>query len=149
VVLDTRARTPVAARLIAAGTAARALLITGEHADPARIAALSAAGATLVPVGSRDGRVDPRAALAALAEREVRAVLVEGGGEVHGAFVDAGLVDRVAVFIAPRLMGGRDATPSIGGLGLSLASALRLGALEVSRFGDDLLIEADVPPGAR
>jgi diaminohydroxyphosphoribosylaminopyrimidine deaminase/5-amino-6-(5-phosphoribosylamino)uracil reductase len=103
----------------------------------------------VVPVPSRDGRVDVRAALAALAEREVRAVLVEGGGEVHGAFVDAGLVDRVAVFIAPRLMGGREATPSIGGLGLSLADALRLGALEVSRFGDDLLIEADVPPAAR
>ncbi len=148
VVLDTRARTPVAARLIAAGTKSRALVITGGDADPARIAALTAAGATVVPVGSRDGRVDPRAALAALAEREVRAVLVEGGGEVHGAFVDAGLVDRVAVFIAPRLMGGREATPSIGGLGLSLADALRLGALEVSRFGDDLLIEADVPPGA-
>jgi len=148
VVLDTRARTPVAARLIAAGTKSRALVITGGDTDPARIAALTAAGATVVPVGSRDGRVDPRAALAALAEREVRAVLVEGGGEVHGAFVDAGLVDRVAVFIAPRLMGGREATPSIGGLGLSLADALRLGALEVSRFGDDLLIEADVPPGA-
>jgi diaminohydroxyphosphoribosylaminopyrimidine deaminase/5-amino-6-(5-phosphoribosylamino)uracil reductase len=133
--------------LIAAGTAARALLITGEHADPARIAALSAAGATLVPVGSRDGRVDPRAALAALAEREVRAVLVEGGGEVHGAFVDAGLVDRVAVFVAPRLMGGRAATPSIGGSGLPLGGALRLSALEVSRLGDDLLIEADVRRG--
>jgi diaminohydroxyphosphoribosylaminopyrimidine deaminase / 5-amino-6-(5-phosphoribosylamino)uracil reductase len=149
VVLDTRARTPVTARLIAAGTKSRALVVTGEDADPARIAALTAAGATVVPVGSREGRVDARAALAALAEREVRAVLVEGGGEVHGAFVDAGLVDRVAVFIAPRLMGGREATPSIGGLGLSLADALRLGALEVSRFGDDLLIEADVPPGAR
>jgi diaminohydroxyphosphoribosylaminopyrimidine deaminase/5-amino-6-(5-phosphoribosylamino)uracil reductase len=149
VVLDTRARTPVAARLIAAGTAARALVMTGGDADPARIAALTAAGATVVPVPSRDGRVDVRAALAALAEREVRAVLVEGGGEVHGAFVDAGLVDRVAVFIAPRLMGGREATPSIGGLGLSLADTLRLGALEVSRFGDDLLIEADVPPAGR
>jgi diaminohydroxyphosphoribosylaminopyrimidine deaminase / 5-amino-6-(5-phosphoribosylamino)uracil reductase len=149
VVLDTLARTPVTARLIAAGTKSRALVVTGEDADPARIAALTAAGATVVPVGSREGRVDARAALAALAEREVRAVLVEGGGEVHGAFVDAGLVDRVAVFIAPRLMGGREATPSIGGLGLSLADALRLGALEVSRFGDDLLIEADVPPGAR
>ena len=55
---------------------------------------------------------------------------------------------HILLLIAPRLMGGRDATPSIGGLGLSLADALRLGALEVSRCGDDLLIEADVPPGA-
>jgi diaminohydroxyphosphoribosylaminopyrimidine deaminase / 5-amino-6-(5-phosphoribosylamino)uracil reductase len=98
----------------------------------------------VVPVASRDGRVDPRAALAALADLEVRAVLVEGGGDVHGAFVDAGLVDRVAVFVAPRLLGGRGATPSIGGLGLALGDALRLGPLEVRHLGDDLLIEADV-----
>jgi len=148
VVLDTRARTPLDARVIAAGTPARALVITGDDADPARVAALTAVGATVVPVARSDDHVDPRAALAALAEREVRAVLVEGGGEVHGGFVDAGLVDRVAVFVAPRVMGGRAATPSIGGSGLPLGGALRLSTLEVSRLGDDLLIEADVLRGA-
>jgi diaminohydroxyphosphoribosylaminopyrimidine deaminase / 5-amino-6-(5-phosphoribosylamino)uracil reductase len=146
VVLDTHARTPAAARLIASGTRARALVITGPGADPARVAALAAAGATVVGVAAREGRVDPQAALAALAEREVRAVLVEGGGEIHGAFVDAGLVDRVAVFVAPRLMGGREATPSIGGLGRLLGASLILGGLEVGRVGDDLLIEADARP---
>ena len=146
VVLDTHARTPAGARLIAAATPARALVITGEGARPDRVAALRTAGATVVPVETRDGRVDPRAALAALADREVRAVLVEGGSDVHGAFVDAGLVDRVAVFVAPRLLGGRQATPSIGGFGRPLAGALRLGTLEVVRVGDDLLIEADLRP---
>ena len=148
VVLDTGARTPVDARLIGAATPSRALVITGQDAPGARIAALTAVGATVVPVRGSDGRVDLRAALAALADREVRAVLVEGGGALHGAFVDSGLVDRVAVFVAPRLLGGTDATPSIGGLGRPLSGALRLGAFEVSRLGDDLLIEADVLPGA-
>ena len=146
VVLDTHARTPVAARLIAAGTPARALVIAGGEASPARVAALTAAGATVVAVPLRHGHVDPGAALAVLADLEVRAVLVEGGGAVHGAFLDAGLVDRVALFVAPRLLGGQDATPSIGGVGRPLASALRLGALDVARLGDDLLIEADVVP---
>jgi diaminohydroxyphosphoribosylaminopyrimidine deaminase/5-amino-6-(5-phosphoribosylamino)uracil reductase len=149
VVLDTRARTPAAARLIAAATPARALVMAGAEADPVRLAALRAAGATVVPLASRDGHVDPRAALQALADLEVRAVLVEGGGDVHGAFVDAGLVDRVAVFVAPRLLGGRGAMPSIGGSGLALGDALRLGPLEVTRLGDDLLIEADVRRDAR
>jgi diaminohydroxyphosphoribosylaminopyrimidine deaminase / 5-amino-6-(5-phosphoribosylamino)uracil reductase len=149
VVLDTHARTPAAAKLIAAGTPARALIVTAAEAEASRVAALGAAGATVVAVAARGGRVDPRAALTALADLEVRAVLVEGGAEVHGAFVDAGLVDRVAVFLAPRLLGGRGATTSIGGLGLSLHGAVRLGPLEVSRLGDDLLIEADVLPGDR
>jgi diaminohydroxyphosphoribosylaminopyrimidine deaminase/5-amino-6-(5-phosphoribosylamino)uracil reductase len=144
VVLDTHARTPASARLIAAGAPERALVITGAGASPAGVAALRAAGARVIPVALRDGRVDPRAALARLAELEVRAVLVEGGGEVHGAFVDAGLVDRVAIFVAPRLLGGRGATPSVGGLGRALGDAFALSALEVTRAGDDLLIEADV-----
>ena len=148
VVLDTHARTPEDARLIAAGTPARALVIAGEDAPRARVAALKAAGATVVAVALGDGRVDPRAALAALADLEIRAVLVEGGGAVHGAFLDAGLVDRVAIFVAPRLLGGEGAIPPIGGIGRPLASALRLQALDVARVGEDLLIEADVATGA-
>jgi diaminohydroxyphosphoribosylaminopyrimidine deaminase/5-amino-6-(5-phosphoribosylamino)uracil reductase len=144
VVLDTQARTPTDARLIAAATPARALVIVGADAVPSRVAALRAAGATVIPVPLRDERVDLSAALATLAAREVRAVLVEGGGEVHGAFLDAGFVDRVAVFLAPRLLGGRAATPAIGGAGTALKSAPRIVDVEVTRVGDDLLIEGDV-----
>jgi len=95
--------------------------------------------------------VDLGALLAELFAREARAVLVEGGGEVHGAFLDAGLVDRVAMFTAPLLIGGRGATPVVGGAGRELKSAVRLGSFEVTPAGDDLLIEADVirePRGA-
>jgi len=144
VVLDTGARTPADARLITAATPARALVIVGEHADAARMTALTAAGATVIPVEVRDDRIDLHAALAALAKREVRAVLVEGGGEVHGAFLDAALVDRVAFFVAPRLLGGRAATPAIGGAGSPLKSAARIIDVEVTRLGEDLLIEGDI-----
>jgi diaminohydroxyphosphoribosylaminopyrimidine deaminase/5-amino-6-(5-phosphoribosylamino)uracil reductase len=75
---------------------------------------------------------------------DVRALLVEGGGETHAAFVDAGLVDRVAVFVAPLLLGGREAIGVIGGAGRELKNALRLGPISVTPLGDDLLLEADV-----
>jgi diaminohydroxyphosphoribosylaminopyrimidine deaminase / 5-amino-6-(5-phosphoribosylamino)uracil reductase len=82
--------------------------------------------------------------LSDLFAREVRAVLVEGGGEVHAAFLDAGLIDRVAIYVAPLLVGGRSATAVVGGLGRELKNALRLGGFAVSPLGDDLLIEAEV-----
>jgi diaminohydroxyphosphoribosylaminopyrimidine deaminase/5-amino-6-(5-phosphoribosylamino)uracil reductase len=144
VVLDTAARTPPGARLITSGTPARAFIAVGETAPTERVRRLMDAGVTLVRLPGRDGRIGLPEVLAELQAREVRGVLVEGGAEVHGAFLEAGLVDRVAVFVAPRLMGGREATPMTAGGGLALKHALRLGPLSVRTVGEDILIEADV-----
>jgi diaminohydroxyphosphoribosylaminopyrimidine deaminase/5-amino-6-(5-phosphoribosylamino)uracil reductase len=144
VVLDTHARLSPEARVIHAGAPARALIAVGASAASSPVAALEAAGATVVRCPLRDGRVDVSALLTRLFDLEVRAVLVEGGGEVHAAFLDASVVDRVALFVAPLLLGGRAAPGVIGGEGRELKSALRLGRPEVSVFGDDLLIEGDV-----
>jgi diaminohydroxyphosphoribosylaminopyrimidine deaminase/5-amino-6-(5-phosphoribosylamino)uracil reductase len=144
VVLDTHARTPATAKVITAATPARALIAIGPAALPDRVAALEAAGATVLRCRTRDGRVAVDAVLSALFEREVRAVLLEGGGEVHAAFLDAGLVDRVTLFVAPLILGGRAAPTVVGGPGRELKSAVRLGALEARLVGTDLLIESDV-----
>jgi diaminohydroxyphosphoribosylaminopyrimidine deaminase/5-amino-6-(5-phosphoribosylamino)uracil reductase len=80
---------------------------------------------------------------------DVMAMLVEGGGELHASFVEAKLVDRLAVFIAPRLIGGAVAPTAVGGRGLALPEALRLDSPSMRSIGDDWLIEGDVrPPGA-
>jgi diaminohydroxyphosphoribosylaminopyrimidine deaminase/5-amino-6-(5-phosphoribosylamino)uracil reductase len=144
VVLDTTARTPVGAQVIAGATPTRTIVAVGDAAPASRVAALESAGATVLRCPVRDGRVAVDAVLSALFAREVRAVLLEGGGEVHAAFLDAGLVDRVTLFVAPLLLGGRAAPTVVGGAGRELKSAVRLGPLTVRHVGGDLLIEADV-----
>ena len=144
VVLDTRARTPREARLLRAGTPTRTLIVVGADVPGERTRPLADSGATVLRCRTRDGRVDLGALLSDLFVREVRAVLVEGGGEVHAAFLDAGLVDRVAIHVAPLLVGGRAATPVVGGVGRELKNAVRLGGVVVSTLGEDLLIEAEV-----
>jgi diaminohydroxyphosphoribosylaminopyrimidine deaminase/5-amino-6-(5-phosphoribosylamino)uracil reductase len=144
VVLDSHARTPAGARLIEAGTPSRAIVAVGPDAPCERIRELEARGATVIRCAAVDGRVDAGGAVAALFAREARAVLVEGGGAVHAAFLDAGLVDRVAVFVAPVLLGGRAAPSLVGGAGRVLKDGVRLGNVVLTRLGDDLLIEADV-----
>jgi len=149
VVLDSAARLPVDARLIHAATPSRALIAVSEQAPADRVAALTRAGATVLPLPAPAGRLDPVALLARLFELEVRAVLLEGGGETHAAFVEAGVVDRVALFVAPRLLGGRAAPGVLGGDGRELKDALALGPLAVTPLGDDVLLEADVLKAGR
>lgn len=86
------------------------------------------------------GHVDLRALLEKLGQREIDSVLIEGGSEVAGAFLNAGLIDRVTVFIAPKLIGGRDAPGPIGGLGAACADqAVSLRDTEIAWSGSDII----------
>jgi diaminohydroxyphosphoribosylaminopyrimidine deaminase/5-amino-6-(5-phosphoribosylamino)uracil reductase len=144
VVLDSTARTPTSAQLIQGATPSRALIAVGAHAPEARVRALAATGAEVVRCPDATGRVSPRALLSELFARDVRGVLVEGGAEVAASFVDGDLVDRVAMFFAPLVIGGRGAPTVVGGIGRELKRGLALESLEVRRVGDDLFVEADV-----
>lgn len=143
VVLDSRLSTPLDSRLVTSASTVPTLILTTHQASPSRRKKLERRGVQVVPVrADRKGRVDLRRALAALHERELNSVLVEGGSAVHGAFFDAGLVDKVAFFYAPLLIGGDQAKGPIGGGGIGrLKNAPRLRDVTHRVLGPDLLIE--------
>lgn len=147
VVVDSHGRTPVTARVIAAGRPERTLIAVTESAPGDRLRALEAAGSQVLRLPSRDGRVDLNALMADLAQREVTALLLEGGGELNAGFLEAGLVDRVLVFVAPMLLGGRQAPTPLEGPGRGLKEAFRLTGMTVRAMGEDLLIEGDIARG--
>lgn len=147
VVVDSQGRTPPSARVLSAGSPERTLIAITESAPSERVRALEARGATVLRLASRDGRVDLAALMAELARREVTALLLEGGGELNAGFLEAGLVDRVAVFVAPLLLGGQTAPTPVGGPGRGLKEAFRLTTMTVKSVGTDLLIEGDVARG--
>ena len=144
VVVDSRARLPLDAKLLQTGRRSRVLVAVGEAAAPQRLAALESAGVTVLACKSREGRVDVADLGARLLALDVTAVLLEAGSELTGAFVQAGLVDRVAAFVAPTLLGGAEAPTPVGGPGLALPSALRLTNMTARPLGTDWLFEADV-----
>lgn len=147
VVFDTHARTPPDAALFAPdarGTAARVLIVVGSGAPEARRTALRDAGADTLQVPLVGGRASVAHALAQLHEREVRSVLLEGGGTLAWSFFEADAVDRVAWFVAPKLLGGTGASP-LGGPGVTtMADAFHLDALETETSGEDLLLTGRV-----
>lgn len=143
VAADSRARTPPTARLLAAASRAPVIAVT-EHAPAARRRRLEAAGAQVWVLPSQGGRVNLGALVERLGELGVQSVLVESGGTLAAAVLEAGLVDRVYFFVAPRLVGGRGALTPIEGEGRALSQAWGVERIRVRRVGEDLLITGRV-----
>jgi diaminohydroxyphosphoribosylaminopyrimidine deaminase/5-amino-6-(5-phosphoribosylamino)uracil reductase len=125
--------------------AARPASVRPEIGFERRRRALLAAGAEIVLLpADRTGRIPPARVLELLAQRQVQSVLLEGGSRVHAAFIAARLVDEVAIFLAPQLLGG--GIPVAAGPGLPSEAPLRLGPLRAIPLADDILVSADVVP---
>lgn len=147
-VLDTRARTPLTAKLVTDGSAGSTTIFVGQRAAKKRVAALSER-VRVVVAPEKDGHIDLGWLLPVLGLEGVTSLLVEGGGEVNAAFLLGGFAHRVAFFYAPMVLGGCDALRGVAGEGArSLAEALSMVAPEWRRFGPDLFMTARVasPP---
>lgn len=135
VVLDTGLSLPGDLKLLHPRSAAPTLV---AHAS-AR-ARVTGPGVELLRCRRGKGGVDLRDLLGKLAGRGVTHLLVEGGAHVHARFLEAGLVDRLAVLVAPKIVGA-DGIPLTAGKGPArMSDALRLEDVEVERLGDDLLV---------
>ncbi|MEW6398780.1 MAG: bifunctional diaminohydroxyphosphoribosylaminopyrimidine deaminase/5-amino-6-(5-phosphoribosylamino)uracil reductase RibD [Bacillota bacterium] len=149
VVVDSRGRLPVTARLLRSGSPARTLVATTATMSGDTRAALEAIpGVEVIELPSRGGRVDPGALVRALGEREITSVLLEGGPTLAASFLAGGWVDKIMFFLAPLLVGGAWAPSPLGGEGVArLREARRLRDVVVERVGGDVLVTAYVVDG--
>ncbi len=140
VVIDRHLRIPPTTRLISNARAVPTWVLTLSSADPARRRAFLCAGATVIDIDpGPDGTGGLAAALAALGERGITRLLVEGGGHLAAAFARAGLIDRLVWVHAPMLIGG-DGIPAIAEFGLEILSeAPSFERLSTETVGDDVL----------
>jgi diaminohydroxyphosphoribosylaminopyrimidine deaminase/5-amino-6-(5-phosphoribosylamino)uracil reductase len=138
VVVDARAELALDSYLAQTAREAPVIVAAGADADAAE---LEAVGVIVERVPLADGRIDLDAFLRQLVQRGIHSVLCEGGGGVAGALMDAGLVDEVVWFIAPKLVGGREAPGPLAGVGVQLmADARQLERVRLRKFGDDLAV---------
>ncbi|GAB6157711.1 bifunctional diaminohydroxyphosphoribosylaminopyrimidine deaminase/5-amino-6-(5-phosphoribosylamino)uracil reductase RibD [Desulfotomaculum varum] len=141
IILDSNARTPTAAKILTQLSAAHTIIATTERAPVERRASLIAAGAEVLVVPGEGPRVDLVRLMEMLAEKEITSVLIEGGGQVNGAALTAGIVDKIVWFLAPKIIGGDRAPGPVRGQGiLSLQDAVKLFDVSVERLDDDILI---------
>jgi len=140
VVVDSAAKTPLKAKLLAGGNA---LIAVGPAASKRRITQLRDCGAEVVEFESQSGRVPLVRLAGALADRGVTSMLLEGGPKLAGAFLEAGLIDKFLLYLAPKLLGGMGAGGLIEGWAApTIAAALAVQITSVRRLGEDLRVEA-------
>ena len=145
VIVDSRLRTPSSARVVTLSSRTATLIATTEQAAPERRRALEAAGCEILVLPQRDGRVDLMELWRELGRRDLQLLLLEGGRALAGAALRCGLINRLQLFLAPKLVGGSGQSGLFAGAGCELMrDALSLDPPRIERFGEDLLLTAEV-----
>ncbi len=145
VVLDTRAKLSIKSQLIRSVSAGPLLAAVGREAAAADRDRLAAAGCEILVCEGENHAARLDALLLELGRRRMTNVLFEGGARVLGCLADAGAIDEVHVFAAPKIIGGKDSPSPVAGLGIAdLFDAIKLDRLESRQLGEDVYIRARV-----
>lgn len=145
VVLDTRLRFPLQARLLGTRPSGGILIFTGPDIPAGKARALEKRGVEIHPLPRRGDGVSLRAVLRELGRRQAASLLVEGGSAVCSSFLDEGLADRVFLSLSPKLFGGREAPSFYEGRGAAaVRDALRAEPRRVFELGEEIFLEGDL-----
>jgi diaminohydroxyphosphoribosylaminopyrimidine deaminase/5-amino-6-(5-phosphoribosylamino)uracil reductase len=145
VIVDSRARLPLTARVLhPVESSASTWVATTERAPQSRIRKLEQAGAKILQTESTNGRVNLAQLMKMLAAQNMMSVLIEGGGSVAWSALEAGIVDKIIFFIAPKIIGGKDAITAVEGAGRRLSEAWQLRDVTVRKVGEDEMVEGYV-----
>ena len=139
IIVDSQARTPLSSKVITDGQA-KTIIATTNKAPSDKVDSLRKAGAEIIFAGENE-QVDLNVLMNELAQREITSVFVEGGGTLNFSLLEAGLIDKVYAFIAPKIIGGRNALTSVEGNGFEkLNDAVILKDITTEIIDNDILI---------
>ncbi|MFZ0277137.1 MAG: bifunctional diaminohydroxyphosphoribosylaminopyrimidine deaminase/5-amino-6-(5-phosphoribosylamino)uracil reductase RibD [Candidatus Sulfotelmatobacter sp.] len=148
VVLDSHLRLPLESRLVRSteneGVCKKDVLVFCSSGDEKKKAELEVRGVRVeqLPADTPDGRPDFRAILPRLGQLEITSVMIEGGSVVNGAALDSGVVDKVFLYYAPKILGAASVPFAAGAGSRQLYEALQIKHLQLHRFGEDFGVEA-------
>jgi diaminohydroxyphosphoribosylaminopyrimidine deaminase/5-amino-6-(5-phosphoribosylamino)uracil reductase len=141
IVLDTHLSLSPKARMLNQMSASETIIVCGADAAKEKKMRLQDKGAGILEVPLSDGRIDMKPLVAQLGARGITSLLIEGGAQVAGSALEAGIVDKLWFFYAPKLLGGGDGIPLCAGKGPEkMNDCLQLHGTKVGRAGDDIVI---------
>lgn len=150
IVLDTSLSIPADARILHSDSAADTLLVTGANTLKAGQNAkkrdlLENKGVRIITSPLKNGHIDLKHLMNRLGDMEITSLLIEGGSRVMGAAFESDIVDKVAFFYAPKILGGDDGYPICSGRGAeTMAACIPITRMSTHWFENDVMIEGYV-----
>lgn len=143
VIFDSEARLPIDGALVSSAREAPVIVVASRAAPREALNQLEAVGVDVIVASGENEAARVISALNELGSRDVQSLLLEGGPHLAGAFFEAGEVDYMTMFLAPLVLGGKQARAAVEGSGVEkIADAYRALAMQCDPIGDDLLITA-------
>lgn len=145
IVVDSKGLIPVNSQVINVESSAGIILATTSLIESEKEKQLLKKGVRIIKLDGQGGHVDLIKLMEELYKLEIDSVLLEGGGDLSAAALNSGIVDKAMFFIAPKIIGGKEAKTPVEGSGILLMkNAIKLEDISISRFDDDILIEGYV-----
>ena len=145
IIVDSSLRIPKESRVVKTSNQVRTIVATTEKAEEKDKVELKKHGVEILETKSKDGKVDLEELVIKLGSLGVDSILLEGGGELNYSALKLGIVDKVQMYIAPKIIGGSLAKGPVSGGGIELLSdAFMLRTLSTKVVGEDILIEGYV-----
>jgi diaminohydroxyphosphoribosylaminopyrimidine deaminase/5-amino-6-(5-phosphoribosylamino)uracil reductase len=142
VIVDSSAKIPIECQLLKTTKNMRTIIAVTKNAVASKLKKLTNTGAEVLLTQSQNDRVNLDDLLNKLGSMGITSMLVEGGGEINASFIDSDLVDKLLIFIAPKIIGGREGVSFVQGKGVShLRECSLYERPRIKRMGEDILLE--------
>ena len=147
--VDSKLRIPTTSEVVV-DNLAKTIVATTELADKEKILALEKLGVKVVITKSKNNRVNLQSLMIELGKIGIDGILLEGGATLSFSALEENIVDKIQVYIAPKIIGGEKSKTSIGGQGIKkLSDAIELKDMTVKSISPDLLVEAYLRGGEK
>ncbi|MDD5946137.1 MAG: bifunctional diaminohydroxyphosphoribosylaminopyrimidine deaminase/5-amino-6-(5-phosphoribosylamino)uracil reductase RibD [Clostridia bacterium] len=141
IICDSKLRTPLDSNIVKTAAEVQTIIAT-VCTDESKCADYESRGVKIIRTSKKDGHVNLNELMTILGEMKIDSILLEGGGQLNYSALEAGIVNKVQCYIAPKIFGGSTAKSPVGGEGVKLPeNAFMLGEPKISSFGEDILIE--------
>ena len=142
VIIDSKGRLPLDSNVLKSSNNVGVILATTSQIDSEKEKHLIDKGVTIIKSDNEDGSVNLKIVMKKLYKLGIDSVLLEGGGTINASALSAGIVDKVIMFIAPKIIGGKSALAPVEGEGIKLVEdAIKLHDITINRIDDDIVFE--------